>query len=293
MITSTQLDLLRVGLTEVFRDVFSRPTFYESVFNIKNSDKEYEEYLHIAGFPNLPEWDADGGALNLVEPLQGEKIVFVHKDYGYMWSISKRLMRGDQYRVVASELVRSAGQSALYTVEAYASALIESNPTWADGVSLFGNHPLLGGGSFSNSLSAALSPLGLRDAVTRFRRMVNHRGQPIIVEPKYLIVPPELEHIAKELLNSTIVVNAGGNYVVPFTNVLQGIANLVVNPYFVDPNNWYLFADKSDHRLMFFWREKPSIETEVDFRTKGILNSITMAFSVGAGDWRGLVGSRI
>lgn len=293
MITSQDLQLLRVGISEVFFQNFAKPSFYEKVFNVKNSTKEYEEYLHIAGLPNLPEWNSDGGELPIVYPVQGGRIVFVHKDYGYMWSISKRLLRGNQYRDISAELSRSAGQSALHTIETLATSVLSDGFTvnGFDGVPLFGDHPLLGGGTYNNKLTAALSQTSLQDALTRFRRTVNHRGQPVVIEPAYLVVPPELEYTALTLVNSSVVPKdtAATDYI----NPLKGVAQVIVNPYLVDANDWFLIANKGDQKLMFFWREKPNITTEVDFRTQGVSTAINMACSVGYIDWIGLVGSSV
>ena len=296
MITSQDLQLLRVGITEVFFQNFAKPSFYEKVFTVKDSKKEYEEYLHIAGLPNLMEWNSDGGELPIVSPIQGAKVFFVHKDYGYMWSISKRLLRGNQYRDISADLSRSAGQSALHTVETLATAVLVDGMSvnGFDGVPLFGAHPLLGGGTYNNKLTTALSSTSLQDAITKFRRTVNHRGQPVVIEPKYLIVPPELEFTALTLVNSTVVPATGASgYSTDYMNPLKGVAQVIVNPYLADANDWFLVADKGDQRLIFFWREKPNITTERDFRTQGVSTAINMALSVGYLDWVGLVGSSV
>ncbi|MEM4168038.1 MAG: Mu-like prophage major head subunit gpT family protein [Candidatus Caldarchaeum sp.] len=297
MMTSMDFQLLRAGITEVFMQTFQKPSFYERIFNVRNSQQEYEEFLSIVGLPNLIEWNSDGGELPMVKAIQGTRVVFVHRDYGYMWSLSKRLLRGNQYLNLSAELTRSAAQAAQYTVEALATAVIASGFTvaGADGVPLFStDHPLMNGSTYSNRLGAALSKASLQDAITRFRRAVNHRGQPITIEPRYLIVPPELEFTAKELINSSVVVAQGGSgFSTNYTNVLQGIAEVVVNPYLIDTNDWFLFADKGDHKLMLFWREKPNITTDRDFRTQGISSAINMALSVGYVDWMGLVGSSV
>jgi phage major head subunit gpT-like protein len=294
VITSQDLQLLRVGISEVFFQNFGKPSFYEKVFTVKDSKQEYEEYLHIAGLPNLMEWNSDGGELPVVAPIQGSRVFFLHKDYGYMWTISKRLLRGNQYRDISAELSRSAGQSALHTVEALATAVLADGFTvnGFDGVPLFGNHPLLGGGTYTNKLTSALSNTSLQDAITKFRRTVNHRGQPVVIEPKYLVVPPELEFTALTLVNSTVVPVTSG-FATDYTNPLKGVAQVIVNPYLTDANDWFLIAEKGDQRLIFFWREKPTIHTETDFRTQGISTAINMALSVGYLDWIGLVGSSV
>ncbi len=295
MITSQQLELLKVGLTEVFWDNFNKPSFYEKVFNVRNSDQAYEEFMHLAGLPNLYEWNSDGGELPIVGALQGDRVLFVHKDYGYMWTISKRLIRDNKYASVSSELVSSAGRSALHTVEALATSVFAEAFTvnGYDGAPLCGTHNLLGGGTYTNKITSALSETALEEAITKFRRMVNERGQPIVLEPAYLIVPPELEFTAKKLINSTVNVYEGSSVRTPYENVLRGMLEVIVNPYFTDANDWFIVSRPADHKLLFFWRERPTVVTEKDFRTQGISTAITMALSVGYASWRGVVGASV
>jgi len=298
MITSGQLNLLRVGLTEILMREFQKPNIYSRIYEEETSDKEYEEYQHIVGLPTVPEWDSDGSELPFVSASNGYKVLFVHKDYGMAWAISKRLMRGDQYKVVAGRLTRTAVRAAQHTIELLTTAFIATNPTWVDGKSLFADdHPIEGGGVYDNKITAALSEEGLTEALVRFRRAVDWRGNPIIIEPKILMVPPELEVKAKVFVGSMAYVepttsppfrsNAG------VLNPFKGTLDVVVNPYLTDSNDWYLFAAPSEGSLKFFWRQRPEIVTERDFRTQGIMNAITMAFSYGAVDVIGMVGASV
>jgi len=294
MITSGQLNLLRVGLTEILMREFQKPNIYGRIYEIDTSDKEYEEYQHIVGLPSLPEWDSDGAELPFVTASNGYKVLFVHKDYGYAWAISKRLMRGDQYQVVSGRLTRTAVRASQNTLELLTTAFYATNPTWVDGKPLFATDHPFEGGTYSNRLNASLSDISLADALRLFRRAVDWRGNPIMIEPATLVVPPELEVQAKVLVGSMAYPSAGGS---PFhanagtTNPFKGTVDVVVNPYLTDPNDWFIFASPDIGSMKFFWRQKPEIVTERDFRTQGIMNAITMAFSFGAVDVVGMVGS--
>lgn len=309
MMTSQQFpDLLRVGIRKVFLNEYGAyPEFFSKIFSVEDSKKAYEEELLMAGFGLVPEWNSDGQELPTDRILTGERVLYVHKDYGMMWSVSKRLLREDMYGKVGRELVKEAVRSMKTTIEVVAHGVL--NNAFASPRPLCANNQqLIGGGTFSNRITAALTSTALQNALTRFRRWVNHRGQPIVLEPKILLVPPELEWMAKTLLQSTThpniafasgnagaVDSAGvptGNGVI---NVLRSaVDTLIVDPYLVDNNNWFLMTDKSQHKLRFFWREKPTTELdERDFRTKGVMHSITCAFSVGFTDWFGVLGAEV
>lgn len=309
MMTSQQFpDLLRVGIRKVFLNEYGAyPEFFSKIFSVEDSKKAYEEELLMAGFGLVPEWNSDGQELPTDRILTGERVLYVHKDYGMMWSVSKRLLREDMYGKVGRELVKEAVRSMKTTIEVVAHGVL--NNAFASPRPLCANNQqLIGGGTFSNRITAALTSTALQNALTRFRRWVNHRGQPIVLEPKILLVPPELEWMAKTLLQSTTHPNitfASGNSGavdgagVPTSNgvinvLRSAVDTLIVDPYLVDNNNWFLMTDKSQHKLRFFWREKPTTELdERDFRTKGVMHSITCAFSVGFTDWFGVLGAEV
>jgi len=302
MMTTGQFpDLLRVGIREVFLSEYQNyPEMYSKVYDVQTSNRAYEEELIIAGFGAIPEWNSDGSELPTDRALTGNRVLYVHKDYGMMWTVSKRLLREDLYAKIGGELMREAVRAMKHTVELVSWSVIAngftgSRPLFSD------NQPLLNGETFSNRLTVALTATGLEQALTRFHRWRNHRGIPVVIEPKQLIVPPELKYVAYTLLHSSYYPNiAGGStapnstgsafYENPFKNV---VPDTLCVPYLQDTNDWFLFAAPKVHKLRFFWREKPATDMFTDFRTKGVMHSITSAFSVGYTDFYGVLGSQV
>lgn len=309
LMTSQQFpDLLRVGLKKVWLNEYeAQPEFYSKLFSVETSKRPYEEELVLAGFGAVPEWDSDGGELPTDRVLTGNRVLFVHKDYGMMWSVSHRLLREDMYAKMGRDLIQEAVKALKQTIEQVAHGFIIngfSNYAPAGNRTLFGTQTLIGGGQFTNRITTALTATGLQEALTRFRRWVNHRGHPVVMEPKILLVPPELEWAAKTLLQSSthphISINANGT-ITPasggydgLTNVLRSaVDTLIVDPYLTDQNDWFVFAAPKNTKLRFYWREKPNTDMEEDFRTKGMLHSITAAFSCGWVDFSGVLGSQV
>jgi hypothetical protein len=302
IMTSGQFpDLLRVGIREVFLSEYQQyPELYSKVYDVQTSNRAYEEELIIAGFGAVPEWNSDGSELPTDRALTGNRVLYVHKDYGMMWTVSKRLLREDLYAKIGAELVREAVRAMKHTVELVSWSVIANGFTGSR--PLFSNNqPLLNGETFSNRLTVALTATGLEQALTRFHRWRNHRGIPVVIEPKQLIVPPELKYVAYTLLHSTYYPNiAGGStapnstgsafYENPFKNV---VPDTLCVPYLQDTNDWFLFAAPKVHKLRFYWREKPATDMFTDFRTKGVMHSITGAFSVGFTDFFGVLGSTV
>jgi hypothetical protein len=268
---------------------------------VQTSNRAYEEELIIAGFGTIPEWNSDGSELPTDRALTGNRVLYVHKDYGMMWTVSKRLLREDLYAKIGGELMREAVRAMKHTVELVAWSVIANG--FSGTRQLFSNNQvLLNGETFSNRLNVALTPFGLEQALTRFHRWRNHRGIPVVIQPQVLVVPPDLKYVAHTLLHSTYYPNIGtaGNtapsttgsafYDNPFRNV---IPDILVVPYLIDINDWFIFAAPKVHKLRFYWREKPATDMFTDFRTKGVMHSITAAFSVGYTDFYGVLGSQV
>jgi hypothetical protein len=305
MMTTGQFpDLLRVGIREVFLSEYQNyPELYSKVYDVQTSNRAYEEELIIAGFGAIPEWNSDGSELPTDRALTGNRVLYVHKDYGMMWTVSKRLLREDLYAKIGGELIREAVRAMKHTVELVSWSVIANGfQTSGSTRFLFGNQTLLNGETFSNRLNVALDGNGLERALKEFHRWRNHRGIPVVIEPRMLIVPPELKYVAHTLLHSTYYPNIGSGgttapsstgsafYENPFKNA---VPEIVVVPYLSDTNDWFLFAAPKVHKLRFFWREKPATDMFTDFRTKGVMHSITGAFSVGYTDFYGVLGSSV
>jgi hypothetical protein len=302
IMTSGQFpDLLRVGIREVFLSEYqSYPELYSKVYSVQTSNRAYEEELIIAGFGAVPEWNSDGSELPTDRALTGNRVLYVHKDYGMMWTVSKRLLREDLYAKIGAELMREAVRAMKHTVELVAWSVIANG--FSGSRPLFGNQTLLNGDTFNNSLSVALSATGLEQALGRFLRWKNHRGIPVVIQPQVLVVPPELKYTAYTLLHSSYyphIVGGGSSapqstgfatYENPFKNV---IPDVLCVPYLNDTNDWFIFAAPNVHKLRFYWREKPTTDMFTDFRTKGVMHSITASFSVGYTDFYGTLGSSV
>jgi hypothetical protein len=106
-----------------------------------------------------------------------------------------------------------------------------------------------------NSLTDALDIDGLGAAVALMRALTDADGEPILAEPKYLVVPPSLEATADALFASTNIVIAGTGAAVttqPAGSPYAGKYMPMVSPYLSNANysgnsetGWYLFANPS------------------------------------------------
>ena len=247
----------------------------------------------LGAVPTKPE----GERLKMDDPIQGGSQRLTHQSYALGFQVTREMYDDDLYgkiKRVASDFSASIKQ----TVESAAANVLNNGfnagagaTTTIDGVTLWNTaHPLLGGGTYSNRASTdiSLSVSGLQEVILLFERMVNERGLIKRSIPTQLLIPPDLQYVAGEILNSAYKPSVGTNEV----NVLQGRLEPIMNHYLVSKTAWYVLGPKSSHHLQFFWREQPTFDNQDDFFTKGMNFSTFFRFSAGAWYWHGAAASR-
>lgn len=101
---------------------------------------------------------------------------------------------------------------------------------------------------------SALSVASLSKAVTMFADQVDEDGNPLNIQPKYLLVPPSLKMPAREILGSPMLLATGATAArrIPTYNPLaEEDIEILCSPWLSNPRlpghsetAWYLFADK-------------------------------------------------
>jgi hypothetical protein len=175
-----------------------------------------------------------------------------------------------------------------------------ANPTQGDGSKLFST-------KHNNLLSGADSVLAkesLGKAIQSFLDQTDADGQPINVEPQFLLVPTALKHWAIELTRSAALIIAGGaeSTVRPALNALADEnLNVISSPYLANPKYtgssdkaWYLFGNPNqiDTFEIGFLKGKrtPTVEHgETDFNTLGMWFRVYFDLGVREQDFRGMV----
>ncbi len=86
---------------------------------------------------------------------------------------------------------------------------------------------------------------------------VGEDGKPLYVVPKLLVVPPQLEQMARLVLYADMIPNSAGT--APQTNIYKGSADLLVVPQLSNqPTSWYLLDISRPIRpFVFQLREAP------------------------------------
>src|SRR6266581_2271581 len=218
--------LLAPGLYDViYQDLDAQPEEYSQIFNVSPSTRAYEEEVLMAGLGSVP-LKPEGEVLKMDDPIQGGSIRLTPQSYALGFQVTREMYSDDQY----GKIKRVSGDfsaSIKQTIEALPANVLTNGFTATtgtitiDGVTLFNtSHPLLGGGTYSNRAATdiSLSVSGLQEIILLFEKMVNERGLIKRSIPTMLVIPPDLQYVAGEILNSAYKPNTGNNEV----NVLQG-----------------------------------------------------------------------
>lgn len=272
------------------------PKEYTDLVNIYKSRKNYEIDVQSTGFGLAPQ-KAEGTPLYFDDNSQGYEYKYQHIAYALGYIVTKEQLDDNQYTEVsmkrASSLAFSMNQTKEIVVANLYNRAFNSSYTFGDGKELLAtDHPLTGGGTFSNELSPAadLSEASLEDLIVQIHGATDDRGLKIALRPDCIIVPRQEWFNANRIMKSTLQNDTANNAinVLKATNSLPG--GIKLNHYLTDADAWFVRTNALEG-LKMFDRNPMTFEQDNDFDTKNAKASAYMRFSVGASDPRGLYGS--
>ena len=204
--------------------------------------------------------------------------------YGKLFSLTRQAIINDDLGLF-SKIATKYGSAAKRLVNKMVYAQLTGNVKIQDGVALFDNkHGNIAG------TGEALSVKAIAKAITAMRRQKGITGDATLnITPKYLVVPPELEMTAYQIVNSTAAVDGVNSGVV---NPYKGRFVVVADAELTDPDAWYLVADASQHDTIEVTYlngvETPRLETRQGFDVDGIEYKVAFDCGVSALDFRGV-----
>jgi len=270
---------------------------FSRVFKVENSKKAYEEDVLMTGFGNAMV-KAEGAAVAYDEASEAWVSRYDHVTMALAFNITEEAMEDNLYMQVGSKLTRALARAMQNAKEIRAAAVLNnafsgSGVLYGDGKTLLASdHPLVGGGTFSNILStpADISEASIEELLVQIRKAKDDRGIPIALKPVDVVIPPELEFIACRLLDSTLRTNTADNDINAINK--KGIfgRDPVIVTRLTDADAWFIKTDAMDG-LKMFQRTAVQFKTEPDFNTGNFRSKARERYSFGASDVRGLYGS--
>lgn len=131
---------------------------------------------------------------------------------------------------------------------------------------------------------SVLAAAGLDDSIEAFMEQMDANLNPVLIEPKVLLVPPALHATARGLMNSAAVVGSTtANTLLPSNNVWAGFLSVVASPYLgvtvgltgSSDTAWYVLAGPGDFSVIdvafLNGQVTPHVESaEMDFDVLGM-----------------------
>ena len=284
--------LMKPGLRKIYNDALDfrmKEDDISLIFNEKSSEDQYEQVIEMAGTSFLQE-KPENTSIAYQAFIQGGSKRVIHLTYGTGLRYSKEFMDDDKYGITKKGpmfLAQSAAVTKAMIAWTTFNQGFTSSVTVLDGNPLFFNqHSLLGGslatqigpgsanvisapGTYPNrpSVDMDLSVAALQLATNHASRMLSNQGFPIRLHWKYLIGPPELRFIAREILGSAGMPYTGDNTV---NSLLPEDYKWVEVPWLNSASSWYLSADKKDTGVIFYNREKARTDFDDDFDSDAV-----------------------
>lgn len=284
-----------------------KPEEFSLIYNVMSSDSAFEEDYHIAGvgLAQLTDEDTD---IPRDRFYRGPSIRYNHADFTLGIGFSHQFQRDVKINIM-NDRSKALGNSFRQTPEVlvaddFNNGFVAGTPASAsygaalnyDNVALFSaSHPLTRGGGSSGQVQSnvlatpsTLSVSSYRDMLTLSRLLFDDTGVlRIQLTMRDLIVPPQLEFVAKEIVKSAGRPDTANRA----DNVNKDATGIIIWDFLLNPKYWFMVADKSQHKLKFFWREKFGTRTWMDDNTETHWIRGREAFSHGYSDYIGTFGT--
>jgi len=296
--TGSHPKLLWPGIYTTWGQIYdSHQKEYEDLYEIRDSDKAYEQGVQVTPFGLAPV-KPQGQSVTYDGEVQGPVTTYQHIAYALGYIVTYEEMRDNLYKEVATRRAEGNAFSMNQTIEnvaafLYNNAFATTYFTTADGAALCSTaHVNTTGGTYSNALSPAadLSEASIEDLCIQIMGTQNDTGLLINIMPRSLHVSRQEWFNANRIMKSVLQSDTANNNinVLKATNALpEGIK---MNHYFTNSGPWFIRTN-CPNGMTFFWRDRPMFDQDNDFPTKNALAASYMRFSVGCTDPRGIFGS--
>lgn len=234
----------------VAADYSQREQWYAPLVTTEEVDTIDDATLaRVYGLSTLPVVSEGAAYTELPQQDEEETATFVKKG-GYVEITLEAMMR-DKINFIR-RVPRTLTDTWHNTLSALVSGVFTVNtaagPALSDTGALFNNTAVGTAGGHANLLTTALSHTAFSAARIAMRKHTDQPlgvGRKLLIEPKYLLVPVDLETTGYDIRNSELVPEANGGSTTgnQTKNAFMGKFEVVVVPDWTDTNNWALAAD--------------------------------------------------
>ena len=202
--------------------------------------------------------------------------------YGQLFSITRQAIINDDMHLL-TKIPEKMGQAARATIAKLVFALLTGNAIAQDGKKLFdASHK----NSFDN---AALDVTNIDKAIQMMNGFVNTRGEPLAIEPDFMLLPTSLYTRAKQVLGSASVEGADINsgIINPIRDIVPTVKSARLQV--ADPKSWYLINKEAIEVSYLDGIDTPYMEQQQGFTVDGVSTKVRIDAGVNVIDYRGIV----
>lgn len=230
-------------------------------------------YAAMDDVPTIKKPDAAGYPIN---DLSQQKVYELNSDrWGNTLRITEEEIEDDKYDIFGPRIQKQQirvinfpeEQTFKLLMNGHTAAYLGRDITWVDGKNFFAtDHPINPSkpdlGNYSNLKTLALDATNWSLVYTALATMMDTEGEPLRIWPNRLIVPPDLENQANQILWASTLTTAGVNVL---SNDALAARNrprveiVVSHDLHAEPTAWYCAYAEGDMTPMVFQNTKPLV----------------------------------
>lgn len=283
--------LLLPGVRKIVGDYKEIPTQWSQVYKQGKSDMQVERTVHTE-FLGLPALKGQGAATNF-QNNAGQKFVYshIHVAIGLGYSFTRESIDDNLYKTQFDPtnlgLIRSFKQmKEIMAADVLNTGNVYNAAVGGDGKALFAtDHPVTG----FTVPNAPTTQVGLNESTlmmagNQIRRFRDNAGLLVGAQAKKLVVPVELRHVAKRLMETTLRPGTANNDVASVKENSDLSGGYLVMDFLTSPYAWFVLSDLDG--LIYLERIPFETAMHVDFTTDNLLVKGYERFYLGYDDWR-------
>ena len=289
---------LEPGLNALFGMEYSRyENEHAEIFETEASDRAFEEEVLIVGFGNARD-KSEGQGVAYDQASEGFTARYTHETVALAFALTEESVEDNLYDRLGARYTKALARSMAHTKQVKAANVLNnafsSSFTGGDGKSLVAtDHPLAGGGTFSNRPSSFsdLNETSLENALISISTFVDDRNMILALQGTKLIVPPQLQFVADRLLETPGRVETADNDINAIRNMGLLPQGYAVNHFLTDTDAFFVLTDVPDG-FKHFERSPIATSMEGDFNTGNVRYKARERYSFGFSNPRAVFASQ-
>ncbi len=289
---------LEPGLNALFGMEYARyENEHAEIFETESSDRAFEEEVLIVGFGNARD-KSEGQSVGYDSASEGFTARYTHETVALAFALTEEAVEDNLYDRLGARYTKALARSMAHTKQVKAANVLNnafsSSFLGGDGKSLVAtDHPLAGGGTFSNRPSAFsdLNETSLENALISISTFVDDRNMILALQGTKLIVPPQLQFVADRLLETPGRVETADNDINAIRNMGLLPQGYAVNHFLTDTDAFFVMTDVPDG-FKHFERSPIATSMEGDFNTGNVRYKARERYSFGFSNPRAVFASQ-